>query len=81
MENLPPQPPSTTKTDFNRQKAFASPLALFQNPYTGVRGGRHYQPHKRSSMEAVRSLLNVLPVADMDDCRPKGFTDTTDIKL
>jgi hypothetical protein len=67
IENLPLQPPSTTKTKINRQKAFTSPLALFQNTYTGFRGGRHYQPHRHSSMEAVRSLLNVVPVVDMDD--------------
>jgi hypothetical protein len=78
MENLPLQPPSTTKTNINRQKAFTSPLALFQNTYTGFRGGRYYQPHKRSSMEAVRSLLNVVPVVDMDDNASQASSENGD---
>jgi hypothetical protein len=68
---LPPQLPPTTPpktTNLNRQKSFTSPLALFQNPYISVRGGRHYyQPHKPSSMKAVRSLLNVVPVDPVDN--------------
>jgi hypothetical protein len=86
MENLPPQPPPTTptptKTNLNRQKSFTSPLALFQNPYISVRGGRHYQPHKPSSMEAVRSLLNVVPVqvVDMDDNASQASSEQGDTK-
>jgi hypothetical protein len=67
MENLPLQATPPTKTNLNRRKPFSSPLALFKNPHISVRGGGNYQPHRHSSMQAVRSLLNVVPVVDMDD--------------
>ena len=67
VENLPLQPTPPTKTNLSRRKSFSSPLALFQNPHISVRGGRHYQPHNRSSMQAVRSLLDVVPIDDIED--------------
>ena len=64
MENLPESP---SKPVFNRQLSLKSPLNFFKNPYINVRGGRLYQPHPPSSMDAVRSLLSVVPVDDVGD--------------
>lgn len=59
MENLPVTPKRSNTTSILTSPAL---LNLFHNPYISVRGGgRHQAQTPSSSMEAVRSLLSVVP--------------------
>lgn len=40
-------------------------LTMFNNPYVGVRGGRQFEATPPSSLQAVRSLLRVVPTSDV----------------
>jgi hypothetical protein len=76
VENLPVSPRNSNSSSMLTSHTL---LNLFQNPYISVRGGGLVQQSRRSSIEAVRSFLSVVPpVSDINDHTSEASSSHTD---